>query len=300
MKQPGRNIARKIRAQRASEIGPILLGATAMLFAAFLLTVPPAHADLLSDLLIKYRQFSSDRLIARIATPRALSWEHLSNFRDIVRLHVETDTWNEPVKINEPYNGHGTYLYITKASLSHELPHEYRGNCTALLGTKVIICDGAFLTNVGRCLQDPNVTVANDKDADSQTRKVVLGLMHQKSSALVSWVIGHEIGHIAKGHIQTPSQGGWSLPNSSDNRILGSRTEIEADEYSLRSMFRSRDEATRSFMGFFNQTIGLLTWHLAYDEGNKVFFNPDGHPPMAARLYNAWALYKRDYDPITE
>src|SRR5437667_9067805 len=87
----------------------------------------------------------SEDIVRRIAVPSMLSWEYLSKFREIARHHVSYENWNEPLKVNEPYNGQGTYLYITKASLSRELPEQFQRNCAALLGTKVVLCDGAFL-----------------------------------------------------------------------------------------------------------------------------------------------------------
>lgn len=284
---------------RRTIIERVLLGlaSVSLISIPFLSSAAPgAQADPVATLLNKYRQVPSDDIDLSLIRPRMLSWEYLSNFREIARLHVEFDSWNEPLKINEIYNGHGTYLYITKPSVSDKLPAEFRGNCTALQNTKVILCDGSFLTNIARCLQDPGVTIEGDGHTDPETQRTIVGLMYFKARALLSWVIGHEIGHLAKGHVQSPTHKSWSLPNSTGNLIIGNRAEIEADEYSFRSMFRGRDESTIPFMTFFPQTIGLLAWHMQYDDGKKVYYSPLGHPPMAARLYNAWSLYKRDYD----
>lgn len=261
----------------------------------FPLCATSAHANFLSDLLSRYRHYQSEKIVFRIATPRMLSWDYLSNYREIARLHVEFDTWNEPLKVNEPYNGEGTALYITKPERSAELPAQLRRNCTAIFGTKVIICDGLFLNDMGRCLEDPNVSIKVEEGDDPEMHGIVIEVMHMKAMALLNWTLGHEIGHVAKGHTTKPPSEGWMAPIS-NSPVVGNRAEIEADEYAFQSMFRGGHDETRYLVGMFHQTIGLLAYGLPFDSDNDIFYNPSGHPPIAARLYNAWAIYKRDYD----
>ncbi|MCP1738217.1 tetratricopeptide repeat protein [Bradyrhizobium japonicum] len=272
-----------------------------LLILLFCTLATPVKSDTSSPDLVDAQVVNKVRsLLAGVASPSMLSWEHISRLGQIARRHVAFNRWNEPLKINQPYNGYGTYLYITKKELSKNLPVTLRNNCTAVMGTKVIVCDGAFLDMVGRCLQDPDVSVKPKRGEDASMHETILSLMRMKADAMLSWIVGHEIGHISRGHTQKLPLEGWRLPNADNPQPLGTRVEVEADDYAIRSMLRLSDDAGANYWSFFSQTIGLLAWHMKYDEGRKIYFNPAGHPPIAARLYNAWSIYKRDYDLSTE
>src|SRR5205823_635104 len=136
-------------------------------------------------------------------------------------------------------------------SLSRELPEQFQRNCAALLGTKVVLCDGAFLSDVGRCLQDPNISIHN-KWKNPDMHEAALTLMYLKAESILNWIIGHEIGHIARRHNQEDViQRGWRSPRATDGVVLGSQVEIDADEYALRSMFHGKDETTQRSIAFF-------------------------------------------------
>lgn len=274
----------------------------AKLFILLLCTIAtPVNGDTSSPDLADALAVNKVRsLLADVASPKRLSWEHISQLGEIARRHVSFDSWNEPLKVNQPYNGYGTYFYITKKELSKNLPVTLRNNCTAVMGTKVIVCDGAFLDMVGRCLQDPDVGEKPKRGQDPSIHETILSLMRMKANAMLSWIVGHEIGHISRGHTQKLPLEGWRLPNVDNPQPLGTRVEVEADDYAIRSMLRLSDDIGVNYWGFFNQTIGLLAWHMKYDEGRKIYFNPAGHPPIAARLYNAWSIYKRDYALSTD
>ncbi len=278
---------------------PVLLTLALTGFWVLGVAIPnsPSRADLLSDLALSRARATSERVLRTIVAPRILSWDFLEAYRDIARLHVSSNEYNDPLKVNEPYNGQGTYLYITKPSRASELPSQLRNNCTSLLGTRAIVCDGAYLESIGRCMQDPNFHQAAPRDPDIQ--EVILGLMRIKGSSLLHWIIGHEVGHIANGDTLHPPSGGWTSPGPNSKIVLGTSAEISADEYAFRSMFRRENESTRTMWGFFPQTIGLLAYHMRLDNAkNEVFYNSTAHPPMVARLFNAWWLYKRDYDDV--
>ncbi|HEV7321536.1 MAG TPA: hypothetical protein VGO04_23265 [Ensifer sp.] len=278
------------------------VGRTIAVIALVLLVVGATTSVLTyrSQLTEVYRRFQTDRLLTTISKPENLSWKYASLVKVTARAAIKYDPWNDPLKVNVPYGPRGIYLYLLNAKAKN-IPSGLRCNCTALSYSRAIVCDEDFIRRVGRYLQDPDVKVPSDPKDD--IAQVEISLMQIKAMALLSWLIAHEIGHVVLGHTEDPRSDQWTLESMSSFTsvkstplALGSHAEIEADEYALRSMFSpvGRRQNETAFP-FFMQTIGLLTYHVGYSLGKYIEYNQQGHPPFAARLFNAWAVYKRDY-----
>ena len=168
-----------------------------------------------------------------------------------------------------------------------------RNNCTSLASSSVIVCDVAAIDEILRRISRTAPRAANPE----LTRET-----------LIDWIVGHELGHIVRGHsgrhqFHDGVQVGVN-PNSVDHR-----QEIEADEFAAESLFRN--DATRIVaIGLFIDLVNseIVSKGIAPQYGAGLLFNYEQfvevtsrctHPEMTVRAIRMMGIYSRQMRDLT-
>lgn len=158
-----------------------------MYFISVLLTL----AGLLSP-----QQMRGERLVAELLKRELLANERTVNYERTLSLVTKGTKFENRWQVNQQVKDDYLNVFVLKAGIRNlpDLPEglgEFFGSCTSLGEKNIVICDDRF---VGTFLEVHNVPdmIKAHPDRDNQWRR--------HNEAFLYWVLGHEIGHIIKGH----------------------------------------------------------------------------------------------------
>jgi hypothetical protein len=183
-------------------------------------------------------------------TPLAEEW--LGIGRDTIGRILRDTKYNQAFALNHRTEAENLEFLIFD-SRTQQIERRYRDSCAFLGYRKVILCDVAFIDHflAARDLNKERVPFEGDMpiDAIATLRPLSAERLRSQRQLLLTWVLGHEVGHLVAGH-GAAHFGPDKLDDNIAPRSISQARELEADSF-LASTFVAKVNDTDSDLYFF-------------------------------------------------
>jgi hypothetical protein len=220
------------------------------------------------------------------------------------RLDAIAPAWS----VVETAHARGRSIEVVLFRSGPATPGQYDGGCRALVTQALVLCDSTLLDELLRRLElnvidDPNGPEQVPSDEARPSIPAPETRLAELRRTLALWMLGHEVGHVVKGHhTAAPPAGGEfaAVPNLT----ISERRELEADEFVL-SLFDEPAGRDGALYGFLIEALNLEVRRslcpgqsvridcpkvqrgvgIFYNEDEHLLFQPGGsHPAYVIRL----------------
>lgn len=239
------------------------------------------------------QESKNERLIGEILDRKLVTVENSDKYTQILSLITKGSNFERKWQINQPLKEGYLNLYILRAGLrgSDLLPEGgavLLDGCSYLGAKNIVVCDNGFIETFLAKRRVPEQLKGRPNEK--------LESEHHKESFIL-WVLGHELGHIMKGHGQAHFESD-NLEKYVASSSLYERAELEADAFIIEQISKNSDlslRLTRMVLDFLNAEIqkkigsdqiphgaGIL-----YDYNNKKvveYLRRSTHPEYVIRL----------------
>lgn len=261
--------------------------------------------------------------VREIVDPAALQYNYYRSAMSVLTSWTAGTSFSGLVRVNQPLKpGFVNFFILNHAHLAARAPG-LACNCAYVPESWSIVCDGLFLTNAQRLLENKPVKLqpvddnkdGKDKDTDDLNQQIQ-GMFR---GFLFEWMIAHELGHLLHNHTVKDMARAWNYGNGIP---IGLAAEKEADEFYISRMQHNQQRQFGAWIGLSNVIThlyaqGVQTQHSAeelqaqikkhgphfiYDTelGIEVRYVADKHPPLLVRALNlanlVIARYPQMYD----
>jgi hypothetical protein len=213
--------------------------------------------------------------------------------------------------INRPYNPKLLNLYVVRNPRKLSSIRNVECNCLTSPQMNTIICDGRFVEAIAYSFDQRKGREDRSEDKSDEDKEIMEVFANTRSSSILHWLIGHEIGHVyhhhdslARGFLgfselkSEPSIGLPDLIHDARIALIGSSavSPAESSEYSLRNIEIEADDFVikaippselwlnlYNFSGLLQQIMKPLRAKPAADDKIVASFNPHYHPDLDYR-----------------
>jgi hypothetical protein len=228
--------------------------------------------------------------------------EYLTNLLNLANK-ISGNKFNE-IRINRDWKKDAINIYFFNSDQTSPFD-VYKGNCAYLGFNNIVVCDVNFIWELGlisnleaeldSTLDGRHFSTVLDKNRSFRKLALLrqLGPLHN----VLLWIIGHEIGHIAKGHKVGHFVHDEKFSEIMQGKNFDDSLESEADQFALDAFGNS--EVTADFFWAINEMIAFeinkelslnakeLNAQLKdFDHPLSIRARSKTHPPLLKRLLN--------------
>jgi hypothetical protein len=182
-----------------------------------------------------YRRFADPLDLTSLARvePAAEAWRNLAS-EALARLTIGTPYESQWQVASSPREGWITVLLVDSDIHSgHEIPRSYTSNCTYVGRHGFIVCDVALIRRfLAQRALDVETVYAPDQPpyAIQPVNPLPPERLRTVQLEMLTWVLGHEIGHIVSGHAAAHFTEA-RLEEAVASESVSHKEELEADTY---------------------------------------------------------------------
>jgi hypothetical protein len=206
-------------------------------------------------------QTANERLVAEILKRDLLVKERAANYERTLSLVTKGTKFENRWQVNQPVKDDYLNVFVLKAGIRNQpdLPtglKDYFGSCTSLGEKNIVVCDDGFINTFLEIHNVPDMIKANP-DRENEWRR------HNESFLL--WVLGHEIGHVVKGH-GAAHFGPDNLEANVASSSIGYQRELEADAFLVDQVSKDREAS----LALIRMSLDLLNAEIRKQVGDKI------------------------------
>jgi hypothetical protein len=183
----------------------------------------------------------------------------------------------------------------------------FKGNCAYTGYRNIIICDLSYVNEWQSLPNDerPIWQTLAGKRATAEDEEFGFAMVKALRMNFVLWILGHEIGHLAHGHLKHHyafgAKGSEFTINNFDGR--GSKEEQEADEFMVEAatggvaevFYLTLSDIITQYQNKYMEEQGLAPSFLNEDEKIILRATSSTHPPFFLRAINLFLLLNKKY-----
>ena len=195
----------------------------------------------------------NEKLVNEVLSQGLLASD-VSNYRKILPLVSRGTKFERKWQINQPLKDGFLNLFVLKAGVTETTPpisglRNLLNKCVQLGERNIVFCDDGF---VGTFLARHKLRPPHELDAKEKA------VYQPSQDAFITWVLGHEIGHILRGHGFAHFEDPGDMETLVETSTLQQREELEADAFVVGRVIKNRDASanlTSMVLGFLNAEI---------------------------------------------
>jgi len=206
-------------------------------------------------------QTANEKLVIEILNRDLLAKERAADYERTLLLVTKGTRFENHWQVNQPVKDDYLNLFVLKAGIRNrtDLPaglKDYFGSCTYVGEKNIVICDDAFITTFLEIHNVPEMIKASP-DRENEWRR------HNESFLL--WVLGHEIGHVVKGH-GAAHFGSDTLEANVASASIGYQRELDADAFLVDQISKDKEAS----LSLIRMCLDLLNAEIKKQVGDKI------------------------------
>jgi hypothetical protein len=182
-------------------------------------------------------QNSVTKLVNDLVERQMLSNDNPDRLNRVLKFLTKGTPFDNQWQVNQPAKANYLNVFLLRSGLRTDpkRPVElkpYFGSCAYLGEANIVLCDADFLTTF---LEKRNIRsfLRSHPDKDAQWERY--------QDSFLIWVLGHELGHIVKGH-SASHFGEDSFEQLVNSTSLDQRQEVNADAFLVDRVLANKDQ----------------------------------------------------------